>query len=96
MDRATAIDLLAKAERHVIDDEREINRLRGVVVEFRRCGAAEIERENTARELMRSVELNRRIHIAHRDRLRSLVKRADAERTINSVRYNASVKGVGA
>ena len=80
----------------MIDDEREISRLRGVVVGLRRCGAAEIERENTARELLRSVELNRRIHIAHRYRLRSLVKRADAERTINSVRYSASVKGVGA
>lgn len=93
MDRATAIDLLAKAEGRVIDDELKISRLRAVIVGLRPGGAGESERAKTARELLRSVELIHRTHIAHRDRLRSLIKRADAERTINSVRYNARVKG---
>ncbi len=93
MDRATALDLLAKAEGRVIDDEVKINRLRAVIVRLRRGGAAESERAKAARELLRSVESNRRTHIAHRDRLRPLVKRVDAERMINSVRYNARVKG---
>jgi hypothetical protein len=96
MDRATVLGLLAKAEGYVIDDELKINRLRAVVVGLRRDGAAGSERAKTARGLLRWVEFNKRTHIAYRDRLRSLVKRVDAERTINSVRYNASVKAVGA
>ncbi len=75
MDRPTAHDLLANAEGCVIGDERKITRLRRVVIQLKRGGAATAVKLKTARELLRIIELIRSIHIAHRDRLSSLVNR---------------------
>jgi hypothetical protein len=93
VDRATALELLAKAEKRVIDDTREIARLREIVAQLGRSGRWKSQKVKTARERLRSVELDRRVHIGDRDHLASLVKGRDAERTINLVWSDAIAKG---
>jgi hypothetical protein len=90
MDRATILAQLARAEGYVIDGERQSTRQRKIVAQFEDAGADRCAAAKTARELLYSVELAQRGHIAHRDRLRSLVDQTDAERTINLVRYSAN------
>ena len=90
MERATSLAQLARAEGYVIDGERQIARQRKIIAQFEDAGADRCEAAKTARELLYSVELAQQGHIAHRDRLRSLVDQTDAERTINPVRYSAN------
>jgi len=90
LDRATILARLARAEGHVIDGERQIVRQREIVAELEDAGAGRSAAAKIAREFLYSAELAQRGHIVHRDQLKSLVDPADAERTINSVRYSAN------
>ena len=85
MDRATALALLVKAERHVIKNERRITRLQSIIVQFRHDGRS--KKEEAARELFKSVKWAQQAQQARRDQLRSLVSRLDAERAINQARF---------
>jgi hypothetical protein len=90
LDRATILARLARAEGHVIDGELQLARQREIVAQLEDVNAGHSEAAKAARELLYSVELAQRGRIAHRDQLKSLVDPADAERTINSVRYSAN------
>jgi len=89
LDRATALILLATVEGDVIDGEREITRLFQIISQSKLGGVGSTERRRTALELLRSVRLAQRAQIARRDQLKSMVRGADAERTISQVRFNA-------
>ncbi len=88
LDRAAALALLVKAERHVIGSGRRIIRLQKIIVQFRHDGRS--TREKVARDLLGSVKLALQVQEARRDQLRSLVSRSDAQQAINQVRFNAA------
>jgi hypothetical protein len=88
LDRATALALLVKAERHVIGSERRVTRLQKIIIQFRQDGRS--NRIKAARALLVSVKWTQRAQEARRDQLRLLVGRSDAERAINQARFNVT------
>ncbi len=65
---------LAQVETHVIAGEQHIARQREIIRRLERARRGGSETAKIARDLLRSMELAQRAHIAHRDQLRSLVE----------------------
>ena len=77
---------LAEVEGHVIAGEQHIDQQREIIRRLVRAGRGNSQTAKIARDLLNSMELAQRAHVAHRDQLRSLVNRGDAERTRNSLK----------
>jgi len=76
-------DDLASVEKHVIDGERHIAQQREIVRRLVQVGRGNSETAKIARELLNSIEVAQRAHIAHRDQLRSLVKSSGFHKNAN-------------
>jgi len=64
--RAILVELVARAERHVAQDEEHLERQRRVVAERQRQGLD----DNEAKDLLIRFEQLQTMHVAGRDRLR--------------------------
>jgi predicted nucleic acid-binding Zn-ribbon protein len=75
---------LAEVEGHVIAGAEHIARQREIIRRLERAGRGNSETAKMARDLLHSMELAQRAHIAHRDQLRSLVESHESVRGQNS------------
>jgi hypothetical protein len=66
---------LAEIEGHVIAGERHIAHQHEIIDQLERAGRGNSKTAMIARELLSSMEVAQRAHLAHRDQLRSLLNR---------------------
>ncbi|MGC2076276.1 MAG: hypothetical protein WA728_09665 [Xanthobacteraceae bacterium] len=78
-------ELLTEVERHVIAGERHIAQQHEIIRRLERAGRGNGPTAKIARDLLHSMELAQRAHVAHRDQLRSLVNPVEAERNTNLI-----------
>lgn len=79
---------LAEVEGHVIAGDEHIGRQHEIIRRLERAGRGKSETAKIARDLLHSMQLAQRAHIAHRDQLRSLV---ETERRVPRTRISAQL-----
>jgi hypothetical protein len=84
MDRVAISAQLATAERHVVEGQDHIDRQREIVARLERAGRGHSWTAKLARDLLRTLEITQRVHVAHYDQLRSLMDQRSEEATINT------------
>jgi predicted nucleic acid-binding Zn-ribbon protein len=72
--KSRSVTELAEVEGHVIAGEQHIVKQREIIRRLEHAGRGNSETAKVARDLLHSMELAQRAHIAHRDQLRALVK----------------------
>jgi hypothetical protein len=84
MDRATIGVQLATSERHVIDGQGHIDQQREIVARLERAGRGSTWTAKLARDLLHTLEMTQRAHVAHYNQLRLLMDQRSEEATINA------------
>jgi hypothetical protein len=84
MDRVAISAQLATAERHVVEGQDHIGRQREIVARLERAGRGHSWTAKLARDLLRTLEMTQRVHVAHYNQLRSLMNQRSEEATIDA------------
>jgi hypothetical protein len=90
MDRVAISAQLAIAERHVIEGQDHIDRQREIVAQLGRAGRGNSWTAKLARDLLHTLEVTQRAHVAHYNQLRSLMDQRSEEATINAAHLEST------
>jgi hypothetical protein len=90
MDRATIGVQLATAERHVIEGQDHIDQQRQIVDRLERAGRGNTWTAKLARDLLHTLQMTQRAHVAHYNQLRLLIDQRSEEATINTAHQQSA------